>query len=307
MPKIAYRSSRISYKVQGMIQNANAIIEEYDKQGLVLSLRQVYYQFVARDLLANTNRNYKVLGNAIDVGRMNGLIDWQAIEDRGRFLRANSHWELPQEILRSAAASYKIDLWSDQSTRVEVWIEKDSLVGIIEDLCRRLDVPCFSCRGYCSQTAMWGAAMRVVHNRKLPNRQDTVFLHFGDHDPSGIDMSRDITDRISLLAGSNNAEHFRLERLALNMDQVRQYRPPPNPAKLTDSRVGGYTQKYGRSSWELDALDPNVLIRLVTDNVVKWRDERRYKRRLALQEADRKRLEYVAENRDLLKPKGGKR
>jgi hypothetical protein len=145
--------------------------------------------------------------------------------------------------------------------------------------------------------------MRVVRNRQ--NKQDTVFLHFGDHDPSGIDMSRDITDRIGILSGWNNASHFRLERLALNMDQVRQYRPPPNPAKLTDSRIGGYIEKYGRSSWELDALDPNVLIRLVTDNVVKLRKERAYKRRLALQEADRKRLEYVADNFDALDPKDG--
>jgi hypothetical protein len=302
MPKITYKHSRISAGVRSMIDNANLIIEEYDKQGLVLSLRQIYYQFVARDLLGNTNRNYKVLGNAIDVGRMNGLIDWEAIEDRGRFLRANSHWGIPQDILRSAAVSYRIDLWSDQPSRVEVWIEKDSLVGIIEDLCRRLDVPCFSCRGYCSQSAMWVAAMRVVANKR--NKQDTTILHFGDHDPSGIDMSRDITDRIATLSGFGCAGHFQLERLALNMDQVRQYNPPPNPAKLTDSRVGGYMENYGNSSWELDALDPNVLIRLVTDNVVKHRKDRLYKRRLALREADRKRLEYVADNFDALDPKG---
>jgi hypothetical protein len=92
--------------------------------------------------------------------------------------------------------------------------------------------------------------------------QTPIILHFGDHDPSGIDMTRDIDDRLRMFMGG-----MEVRRLALNMDQVEQYQPPPNPAKLTDSRATGYIERFGDESWELDALDPTTLSALVRDEI----------------------------------------
>jgi hypothetical protein len=76
-------------------------------------------------------------------------------------------------------------------------------------------------------------------------------------------MTRDITDRLSLMAGFP----VDVRRIALNMDQVEQYDPPPNPAKLTDSRGSAYVEEYGYESWELDALEPSVLTALIQDTL----------------------------------------
>lgn len=256
MPKVAYVEKRFAKKTRAIIAQANKILEEYEAQGFTLTLRQLYYQFVARDLLKNTEKNYKNLGQVINDARLAGLVDWNHLEDRTRSLKGLPHWDDPSDVINSAAEGYHIDMWAAQKYRPEIWIEKDALVGVIEGVCRKWDVPYFSCRGYTSQSEMWVGAMRLNVWRKA--KQQPVVFHFGDHDPSGLDMSRDIEDRLRLFMGD-----IRLERLALNMDQIEQYKPPPNPAKVTDSRFEKYQEEYGDESWELDALEPKVIAALI--------------------------------------------
>jgi hypothetical protein len=246
-----------------IIDKANEIIEDYAAQGFNLTLRQIYYQFVSKALIPNTERSYKRLGSIINDGRLAGLIDWNAIEDRGRHVMANSHWDTPADVIRSAKYSYKIDMWANQEKRVEVWIEKEALSGVIAPVCRELDVPYFACKGYVSQSEQWRAGQRA-----WDTNQPTVIVHLGDHDPSGIDMTRDNQSRLSMFSGQN----VTVERIALNMDQINQYNPPPNPTKTTDSRATGYIEEFGHSSWELDALEPAVIAQLIRDQVNLHRD-----------------------------------
>jgi len=261
MPKICYVPKSFSESSMYIISKANAIIDEYERQGFDLTLRQLYYQFVSRDLIPNRDTEYKRLGSIINDARLAGLIDWNAITDRTRNLRSLSHWRNPGDIIFSAARSYRIDKWAMQDYRVEVWIEKDALVGVIAGVCDDLDIPYFSCRGYTSQSEMWVAGQRLL--KYIKDGQTPLVLHFGDHDPSGKDMTRDIIDRLTLF--SNSA--IELQRIALNMDQVEQYNPPPNPAKITDSRASAYIAEYGDESWELDALEPTVIADLIRDAV----------------------------------------
>lgn len=252
------------------IERANEIIASYSAQGFVLTLRQIYYQFVARDLIPNTLQSYKRLGGIINDGRLAGLIDWLAIEDRTRSLRSNPHWSSPASIIAASAAGFRYDKWADQPRRVEVWIEKDALTGVIEPACTELDVPYFACRGYSSQSEQWRAGQRFVSH--LDDDQAVVVLHFGDHDPSGLDMTRDNADRLAMFTRSN----VEVVRVALNMDQIEQYGPPPNPAKLSDSRAAGYVTIYGYDSWELDALEPRVIDELIRNHVTALRDGERW-------------------------------
>ncbi len=267
MPKILYREMRLGPKRRKMVEQANTIIEEYAAQGFDLTLRQLYYQFVSRDLLANTPLEYKRLGELIADARLAGLVDWSAISDRTRNLRGLSHFNDPADVVLTAAYSYRNDKWAEQKVRPEVWIEKDALVGVIAGVCNELDVPFFSCRGYTSLSEMWSAGQRLA--RYADAGQEPTIFHFGDHDPSGIDMSRDIQDRLAMFCG----QRITFRRLALNMDQVEQYNPPPNPAKMTDSRCYEYVKKFGALSWELDALEPTVLAALIRDAVTNERDE----------------------------------
>lgn len=256
--KIAYLDKRFSVATLAVIERAEAICAEFAAQGFTLSLRQLYYQFVARGLIPNAQREYKRLGEIVNDARLAGLLDWRYLEDRGRNVRSAFGWDDPEQALRSVASGYHLHRWRDQRWWPEVWIEKDALVGVIAPLCRELDVSYFSCRGYTSQSEVWAAAQRLT--RKSQAGQAPIILHLGDHDPSGVDMTRDITERLCLFMGEQAPQ---VRRLALNFDQVRQYDPPPNPAKLTDSRAQGYIMRYGGESWELDALTPQVIAALI--------------------------------------------
>lgn len=292
MAKIRYKSFNFKPDTMAKIVKANEIIAEYATQGFDLTLRQLYYQFVSRDLIPNTQKDYKNLGSIINDARLAGLIDWNTIVDRTRELRSLSHWSSPNDIVKTCAQQFNIDRWAEQPYRPEVWIEKDALVGVFERVCNTLDIPLLSCRGYTSQSEMWGASQRMLRYRR--HKQTPIIFHFGDHDPSGKDMSRDIVDRLELFIGSE----MRFERLALNMDQVEKYQPPPNPAKITDSRAQGYIAEFGDESWELDALEPSVLEALVRDAITGILDADLMKDAIDEQTRHRKTLQTIADRFD---------
>ena len=306
--KRAYIRKSFQGKSLKIIQLANAICAEYQAAGYDLTLRQLYYQFVARGYIPNRQSEYSRLGSIINDARMAGMLDWDYIVDRTRNLRSLAHWDTPSEIIEQAARQFRHDKWADQPNRVEVWIEKDALIGVLEQVCPRLDVNYFSCRGYTSQSEVWGAAQRL--RSYINNGQRAIVLHLGDHDPSGIDMTRDIKDRLRRfiavdlmhdhgISGANAMTEvrnkFRIDRIALNMDQVEHFNPPPNPAKITDSRYAAYVELHGRESWELDALPPDVLAALIEASVAEYRDEEKWAVATAREQIDRNLLKDTSD------------
>lgn len=286
------------------IQHANRIIEAYARQGYKLTLRQLYYQFVAHDLFSDDRRwvwtgtkwkrdpngtknaepNYTYLGGLISDARIAGLVDWAAIEDRTRNLQALGSFDSPADFMRYTHYWYRLDHWQDQPYRIEAWVEKEALVGVLARICAQYHVPYFACKGYVSQSEMYDAAQRF--KGYIEGDQQVLLLHLGDHDPSGIDMTRDITDRLEMFFGSAAdlyLDQFTIKRIALNYDQVRAYNPPPNPAKNTDTRFGEYANQFGLESWELDALEPSVIAGLIEAEVLAVRDEERYNEVLELE------------------------
>lgn len=297
--KEAFIEKRFHWGSQVLIQQAIEIIDEYEKDNMKLTLRQLYYQFVARGLFDNNKKEYARLGRVITDARMVGLIDWNSIEDKTRTLRGVITHESPGEVLRDAALYFKLNHWEGQENHVEVWIEKEALVGVIERICRQLQVDWFACRGYVSKSEMYKAAKRM--NWRKRNGVNTVIIHLGDHDPSGVDMTRDIVDQHGIFDGVSE-----VIRIALNMDQVRKYNPPPNFAKMKDSRSKDYVKMYGNKSWELDALDPKVIRSLISNAVQEFRDYDQYARILKLEEKHQKTLDHIANNwEDLIKKQEG--
>lgn len=264
-----------------LIQIANTIIDEYTKQGFSLTLRQLYYQFVARSILPNSVKSYGKLGDAINDGRLTGLVSWTAIEDRTRNLMGTQTFESPEKAIGSIANSYREDLWHDQDWRPEVWVEKEALAGVVEGICSRLRVNFFACRGYNSQSEAWRAGQRFANYYNRGQRP--IVFHLGDHDPSGIDMTRDNRERLALFCGVA----VPVVRLALNMDQITKYNPPPNPAKMSDSRAEDYVRTYGDESWELDALDPRTIQTLISDHIEGLKDQKKFAASLERETASR--------------------
>lgn len=314
--KIAYEKDVLASKTLAVIKQANEIIAIYGEQGYDLTLRQLYYQFVARGLMENTQANYKRLGDIVSKGRRAGLIDWDSITDRTRFLRRSSTWDRPSTIIQACASQFRLDLWAHQPSYVELWFEKDALMGVFERAAAKMRLPYFSCRGYTSDSEVWAAAQRLAaradnsesdqlyleetgakpkrRRGKLKPRR-VVILHFGDHDPSGLDMTRDIRERLELF-GAGTIE---VRRLALNMPQIQQYKPPPNPAKETDSRFAAYRDAFGDESWELDALEPTVLAKLVEDELMELVDWVRWANGEAREAEARSEIGRIADNYSL--------
>ena len=292
MPKICYREKRFGDSRVARIDQANDIIEEYKEKGFEITLRQLYYQFVARGFIENNQREYKNLGDLINDARLAGLVDWLAIVDLTRELDAQPTWQSPAEIVAACAEQFRIDKWDSQPTRIEVWIEKDAVSNIAAVICRKLFLPFFSCRGYTSQSEMWKAAQRLA--KHADRGQVPVILHLGDHDPSGKDMTRDIQSRLTEFSG----HEIQVERLALNMNQIKRYNPPPNPAKLTDSRSTQYISEFGDESWELDALSPEVMSDLIESKVLYLRDEDKWEEAVKNEEGFRRSLDKVSSNWD---------
>lgn len=289
-----YRDQHFQSGSRQVIEQANEILEDYAAQGLRVTLRQLYYQFVSRDLLANTDKNYKRLGSIISDGRLAGLIDWDIIEDRGRVPWRPTEWNSADQIVDAALQQFRLPRWKGQKTYVEIWVEKQALVGVLEPLARKYHVTLMANKGYSSQSSMREAAERYLENTGGPDllspkkqRVEPLLLYLGDHDPSGEDMVRDIRDRLMLFG----VGLIRVEKIALTMAQVRQYNPPPNPAKTTDSRFAEYEAKHGDESWELDALAPPVLQKLVSDRLDSVIDQRALERVLAEEDRQRKEMQ----------------
>lgn len=292
MPKIKYKKYRPDTDSRWLIAQANQILEEYVEQGFLLTLRQLYYQFVARDLFPESRRwrlvgskwvrdpegtknaepNYMKLSHVVSTrAREAGMVDWEHLQDRGRYVRKFSHWDSPSDVVQDCIDQYRVDLWENQKTRVEVWVEKEALVDVVGRAAERWDVPYFPNKGYLSTSAAWDAG----HNRFLKWKneygQDTIILHLGDHDPSGVQMTQDIRERIfrySSSYGDLEMPGIEVRRIALNLDQIEEYNPPPDPAKQTDTRFARYFEEFGvDESWELDALDPNVIVELIEEEI----------------------------------------
>lgn len=288
--RIPYISKRFNAASQALIAQANVICREYQAAGYDLTLRQLYYQFVARGYIPNSQKEYKRLGSVINDARLAGHLDWDFLVDRTRNPESRSQWGHPRDIILASARQFHLDYWADQDVHVEVWVEKEALAGVVERTTHSFDVTSLACRGYMSQSEQWVAAQRF--GKKLLQGKRVHVIHLGDHDPSGIDMSRDNEERLytflvhDMLRAKNQARGslhsgdlysaldpdnvheghglFTFERIALTMDQVEEYDPPPNPAKSTDARFESYLRTYGDESWELDALDPSVLDNLIT-------------------------------------------
>lgn len=288
---------------QRIIDYAIVWLEDMRDQGFKVTLRQLYYMFISEQRwFPNTIQQYKRLGGIIDDGRKAGLIDWDLIEDRNRTVEDRPKWESPQHVMEAVVDQYREDLWIGQERRVHVRVEKDAVIGVVEPVCHRWRVPFIACRGYTSQSEAYAAGK--LFQQQVADGLYPLVIYLGDHDPSGIDMTRDQTDRLSLYAGDD----IEIWRIALNYDQVEELHLPPNPAKLTDSRSGyqrdgtftsgSYCDRFGIDSWELDALKPRYVDDLISNAISSVIDHDVWNERKAIEDHNHSMLRSVLEEWD---------
>jgi hypothetical protein len=282
--KNAYRNPRnMRGNTQLLLEEILKVVTSYQSQGYTLTLRQLYYQLVVQNIFANLQKNYAKLSDLLGEARMTGLCDWDVIEDRIRVPRFPNEWADIEAAMETLIAVYRRQRWIDQDRYVEVWVEKDALSGVLEPITRDFHVHLLVNLGYSSISAMHDSALRFRDQER--HDKECHLLYFGDHDPSGEDMVRDIIHRL---------EEFRtnvdVQKIALTIDQVEEYKLPPNPAKTTDPRSRGYIETHGDQSWELDALPPATLNELLTNALEELLDRDKYDAQIELEETDKEEM-----------------
>jgi len=233
------------HKTRDLVETARDILAE----GQPMTVRQVFYQLVSRQVIKNNRGQYQAVSSALVDARREGIIPWEWIEDRLRRPRHVSMWSGLPDFADTCRRSYRLDVWSSQPCYVEAWLEKDALSGIFEDVLNPYGVTLNVGRGYDGWSSIHNAAVRF--NEKT---EDVVVLYFGDFDPSGEDMKRSLEDRLESLGCRPE-----IIKCALTHDDIRRYKLPPDFAKKTDTRAAAFVAEHGDISVELDALPVDVL------------------------------------------------
>jgi len=296
----------------------------YMKKKIKLSNRQLYYRLVGKDLIPNFIEIYKRVCKFLTDCRYGGYIDWDAIEDRGRVPKRKSQWNTVQDLIDSAVNSYRLPRWKDQEYYVELYCEKEAMDSVLRPITDKYHIYFGYNKGYCSASTIYDIAKRV--KTQIEKGKKVKVLYLGDHDPSGLDMIRDVEQRIKEFLiiwlddyfwktecenkesdwyktyehghdGWRNYfeqdyinEKFEVIHVALTTDQIKQYNPPPNPAKFTDPRANDYVSMHGKISWELDSIEPEILMQLTEDAILKYLDIDKYNKWLKKENKDIKKL-----------------
>jgi len=243
-------------KYAEILRESKVILEQYE---VPLTLRQLFYRLVSKMILSNTTSSYKRLSEIIVKARERGEVEDWRIEDRSR--EVLGYWDFfnsTEEFLdyqvgqfKSSWQSYLRPIWADQPRYVEVWVEKDALSRLVAEVAIQYRVITCPARGYSSYSYLRRAVERFRGAGK-----PVVVIYLGDYDPSGLDISRDLHERL-LRYGTEGLE---VKRAALTLEQIRKYRLPPMPAKASDPRHERFVANTGGTdAVELDALPPDAL------------------------------------------------
>lgn len=265
-------------KKKQIVEEAKKIIDEYSTR---LTVRQIYYRLVAKLIIANNIYQYQAVVKALRDARLQGLIRYEDIEDRTReFIGGDRGFETPEDYFRSAKSYfencwkyYRLPKWKNQPNYVDrfisgikVWLEKQALAALFEQVTNRWHVRLAPCKGYPSLTFLWEGAQFL---NRIEDRAIHI-LYFGDMDASGLDIPRYVKETLQRIF---NIE-VNFKRVAITKEQIEQYNIPPMPAKHSDSRTPKFIAEYGEvSAVELDALEPNILQTLIGNSIAELFDD----------------------------------
>lgn len=270
--KTKYEDINFSAKTIERLELIEGVINHYEARGYKLTLRQLYYQLVAKHIIPNRKQEYKKLSNMLKNARMMGRVDWDSIEDRGRVPIMHSQHVTLKAALEQLAKVFRLqDREDEQPIYLELLTEKEALSSILRPLTMKYHKRLVINKGYTSASAMHQMSKRLKQELSMGSGRKLVLLYLGDHDPSGLDMDRDIKERLETFGVKPE-----VIRIGLTMKQIKHYNPPPDPAKITDPRAEAYIAKYGDNSWEVDALEPDVLKELVESSILKYMDMDKY-------------------------------
>lgn len=283
------------YNRTWITEHSIPIVQSYDND---ITLRALHYRLVSLHGFPNTIPHYKRVIGAMTAARWEGLLSFNNFVDHDRKKLGETKYletsvddqiEEGKESIEFWMNYYSKNRWENQSSYVEVWIEKKALISAFKDVCVNNNVALCPCKGYPSLTFLNEAAERfqdAVREGKGP-----VMLYFGDYDPSGEDIPRNIGASLSKMGVD-----VEVRRIALMENQVLEMGLPPAPTKTGDSRSGSWE---GIGQVELDAIEPRELGRMARAAIGELFDADLYR---ALRETEKEeRVIYVSELKEYVK------
>ncbi len=273
------RRRRTAREIAGI---RTAILEVLSEQQPA-TCRGLFYALVARVAISKSENQYRstVIRLATEM-RKTGRLPYPWLADNTRWMRKPASWSSMQDALDATSRFYRRALWLEQDAYVEVWLEKDALAGVVYSVTETWDVPLMITRGYASLSFLHSAAT-VIEEVGKP-----VFLYYlGDHDPSGVDISRTVEAELRRMAPS---AELTFTRLAVDPDQIRSMNLPTRPTKGGDTRAA----RFSDESVEVDAIPAPILRQLVEDAITRHVDPDRLGALLAVEQAEQESLAAIS-------------
>ena len=255
------------------------LILDWARQHRPVTVRQIFYRLSTLEAVDKSERGYKAVGRLCTQMRLDGEIPFSYFADNTRWMRRPRTYNTIEEALELTARTYRKSLWQNQTAAAEIWLEKEALAGVIYPVTSLWDVPLMVVKGYPSVTFLHTAASQMKNDYFHHNRITKIF-YLGDRDPSGLDIFRNITERIPEFA-QNTPIVF--SHVAVTLAQVRRWQLPSRPTKKSDSRA----KDFEGESVELDAILPSDLRQLVTDCIEKVIDSAQLEQLRAIEKMEK--------------------
>ncbi len=246
-----------------------------------MTVRQVFYQATVRGLVPKDEaKGYRVVQRRLVALREAGVVPYGWITDNARMVRGLNRYSDLGDFAAQAAQLYRRDYWARSDARVEVWLEKDALAGVLYPVVvTEWGLELFVTRGFASVSYLESAAEAARYDGR-----PTFIYVLTDLDPSGIDIARKIA--VELPRRAPEVE-MTVSRLAVTPEQVASMNLPTRPTKQTDTRAKKFEVRYGTGSVELDAIAPSTLREMVSNAVAQHADTAEHRRLKEIEQLER--------------------
>lgn len=281
--RIAPRSGKVRGRAAATIALGEAAHAILAPSRYAMTLRQLFYALVSAGAIPKVEASYGRLKRVMRDLREDGSVPWSWLVDHTRSVFRPRTWDGLEDLLGDTLALYRRDLMRGQDVAIQLWAESDSIGSVIAQVADRYCVPTFIGRGYSARGYLWAAAQDAVAAHAAG--KEVHILHVGDHDPSGVDIYRDVEETLRLYAKAVELgqpvallrRHWSteliadlspwlvFERLALTAEQIVEHDLPVRPPKASDARTASFS---GPGAVEVEALPIDVLLALVEDAIL---------------------------------------
>ena len=278
----AGEAPRLDWK--GMDKAILDAIQQLEAHGFTEpTIRSVYYVLGSLNIIPLTKNGYKSLDRKMVEMRLSGAIPWGFFAvKRGTQIEAGVKVNLPHNFranvpyvppkdwaehfltqLKNASENFQLPRWYKQKNLVEVWVEKDGLLGATANWISDLEVTVRAPQGYGAWEFIHDAVKKIKRELKEQGKESVRILYLGDLDPSGKDIPRFMSqEAISHFENTLGIKDLSFTEIALTPEQVREFKLPQTPesddvmAKIgRDPRMRWYQAHYPADMFtELDAF-----------------------------------------------------